>query len=176
MSTPRKGPHEALSPEELAGYLDQQNMAALDSEGPALAWQAHARPGIEARSAGPGVPPEPKPSVPIEPVRETLPTRRETILRGIRHGSVTYCVEIGLRPETGLPAEIFITAPGPDEPNARDHALLQDAATLISLALQYGITTEAMRAIVGHSEDGYASILGAVLEEISRIPRGQPGP
>lgn len=173
MSTPRKGPGEALSPEELAGHLDQQNMAALDSEGPALAWQAHARPGIEARAVGLGVPPEPSPSTPMARMRKTLPTRRKTILRDIRHGGVTYRVEIGLRPETGLPAEVFITAPGPDEPNARDHALLQDAATLISLSLQYGITAEAMRAIVGQSEDGYASILGAVLDEISRMQREQ---
>ena len=127
-------------------------------------------PGPSSTDALPGLACLLRPSLPspIEPVRETLPTRRETILRDIRHGGVTYRVEIGLRPETGLPAEVFITAPGPDKPNARGHALLQDAATLISLALQYGITAEPMRAIVGHSEDGYASVLGGVFEELCR--------
>jgi hypothetical protein len=36
MSTPRKGPGKALSPEELAGHLDQQILSAVGSAGPVL--------------------------------------------------------------------------------------------------------------------------------------------
>jgi hypothetical protein len=167
MSPPRNQP-EALRPDELAGRLDQQILFAVDSEGPVLGRPA--RPGQEMA----GVPSSPRPPIeaeaarPIEPVRQRLQSRRQTVVQEVRHAGMDYILEVSLRPETGQPAEVFISAKPGVTPVATDHALLQDAATVVSLALQCGITAEAMRAIVGQSDEGYASVLGTVLAKLCR--------
>jgi len=144
MSMQRKGPPEALSPEELAGHLDQQNLSAVDSEGPVLGRDPQAGRYIEGSPVNFTSSVESEGKWPTEPARHRLPARRQTIVREIEHHGVAYTVEIGLRPETGRPAEVFVAARDGDKQTASDHALLQDVATLVSLALQCGVPVQSM--------------------------------
>lgn len=83
--------------------------------------------------------------------------------------------EIGNQPVTAtigydddlVPFEVFLDTPK----TAPMSELARDTALLISLALQYGIPVEVMRAGVGRSEDGRPHTLaGEALDALARFP------
>lgn len=95
--------------------------------------------------------------------RTRLPNRRSALVSTLRHMSADYEVTVGLHP-TGEPAEIFIDA---NKPGSQVAQLAQDVAVLISLALQFGVPLETMRAAMARDHLGQpGSIAGAALDHL----------
>jgi hypothetical protein len=161
-----------LSPDRLAGHLDQASLAVVDSEGPVLgprpAGDEVDAPALDAAThalVDLGRPPAPS--------RRRLPDRRQTICLDIVHDGVRYAVDFGLHPQDGKVSEIFVAGPSDAD---HDDALLQDLAAIVSLALQSGITAEALLGIVGRRSaepgaEAFASVIGATLEQAAKINR-----
>jgi len=73
--------------------------------------------------------------------RQRLPNRRPHCTEHIEHGGQRYYATVGFYPETGQPGELFVSAA---KVGAQIDDLIGDAATAISVALQYGVTATAM--------------------------------
>jgi hypothetical protein len=158
-----------LSPDQLAGHLDQAQLATTDSEGVALGRSDLVNTDV--------------PSPPLSdaaqaliqspaPTRQRLPDRRQTIGLTLAHEGVDYEVDFGLAPDSGTVREIFIDAP----PSAAvDRTLIHDAVAIISMALQSGISAASLMSIVGFKlgepGNGFASILGVALGEAVKLDR-----
>ena len=82
------------------------------------------------------------------PERQRLPNRRDNRIETLEIAGQTFTACIGFDPETGQPREIFLN--GGKEGSQVD-ALLSDAATVISIALQYGVPIQALAKSVGRS-------------------------
>ena len=84
------------------------------------------------------------------PARTRLPNRRPSHVETLEVGGqiITGCV--GFDPATGLPCEVFLN--GGKEGSQVD-AMLADAATIISVALQYGVPVAALAKSVGRAPD-----------------------
>ena len=78
--------------------------------------------------------------------RARLPARRPSIIETLEVAGQTFEACIGFSPETGQPCEIFLDAPKRD---SMFGAMLADAATCISVALQYGVPIHALAKSVG---------------------------
>ena len=73
--------------------------------------------------------------------RERLPTRRENETETLEVGGQTFEACVGFDPETGQPAEVFLT--GGKEGSDFD-AILSDAAVVISVALRHDVSPAAL--------------------------------
>lgn len=82
------------------------------------------------------------------PVRQRLPNRRECHTETLDVAGQTFKACIGFDPETGTPRELFLN--GGKEGSQFD-GMLSDAATVISVALQFGIPPAAFRRSMGRS-------------------------
>ena len=82
--------------------------------------------------------------IPVE--RHLLPNRRECHTETLEMARQEFTACIGFDPETGQPRELFLD--GGKEGSQVD-ALLSDAATAISIALQYGVPPAALVKSVG---------------------------
>ncbi len=82
--------------------------------------------------------------------RQRLPNRRSSHIETLEAAGQTFTAWIGFDPETGQPREIFLN--GGKEGSQVD-ALLSDAATCISVALQFGIPIHALAKSVGRAPD-----------------------
>jgi hypothetical protein len=93
--------------------------------------------------------------------RERLPNRRMAITHDLIVGSSTYAATIGLD-RLGRPREIFLSGAKSGSDAA---AILADCAVALSVALQSGVSAEAMAISVGRAGDPPApiSIIGAAL-------------
>ena len=80
------------------------------------------------------------------PARARLPDRRPSHLETLEVGGQTFEACIGFDPTTGQPCEVFLN--GGKEGSQFD-AMLADAATIISVALQYGVPIAALAKSVG---------------------------
>ncbi len=80
--------------------------------------------------------------------RKRLPNRRPSHIETLESAGQTFTACVGFDPETEQPREIFLN--GGKEGSQVD-ALLSDAATIISVALQYGVPPAAFRKSVGRS-------------------------
>ena len=101
-------------------------------------------------------------------IRRTLPQRRCAETFTIIHRNQPVTITIGFFSSGDL-GEVFISTgkTGADLQN-----IAHDAAVTISLALQHGVGIEAIRhAVTRCSDDSPASILGAVVDALSRISR-----
>ena len=78
--------------------------------------------------------------------RARLPNRRPNHLETLEVNGQTFEVCVGFDPETGRPREVFLN--GGKEGSDFD-AMLADAATVISVALQYGVPAEALVKSIG---------------------------
>ena len=78
--------------------------------------------------------------------RTRLPNRRECHIETLEVTGQTFSCCIGFDPETGQPRELFLN--GGKEGSQVD-ALLSDAATAISIALQYGVPPSALAKSIG---------------------------
>ena len=82
----------------------------------------------------------------VESVRSRLPNRRPSHLETLQVDGQTIAACIGFDPATGQPREVFLN--GGKEGSQFD-AMLADAATIISVALQYGVPVAALAKSVG---------------------------
>jgi hypothetical protein len=108
--------------------------------------------------------------------RKPLPTRRPSITRQVFWGQHELTVTIGIRPEDGAAAEVFVnSAKGGDM-----QAALADGSVLISVALQHGIAPAALAKSLGRvpvpggpkGATQPASPVGAILEAIiAEVPQ-----
>ena len=96
------------------------------------------------------------------PERQRLPDRRPSHLETLEVGgqSITAC--IGFDPATDQPCEVFLN--GGKEGSQFD-AMLADAATIISVALQYGVPVAALAKSVGRAPN--ASTMPGSLDQLA---------
>ena len=78
--------------------------------------------------------------------RTRLPTRRECHIETLEVAGQSFTACIGFDPETGQPRELFLDG---GKQGSQVDALLSDAATAISIALQYGVPPAALVKSVG---------------------------
>ena len=78
--------------------------------------------------------------------RQRLPNRRECHIEVLDVAGQSFTACIGFDPDTGQPRELFLN--GGKEGSQVD-ALLSDAATAISIALQYGVPPSALAKSIG---------------------------
>ena len=97
-------------------------------------------------------------------IRRTLPQRRAAETFNLRFWNQLFTVTIGFYAD-GTPGEVFIDG-GKTGQDIQSTA--RDAAVVLSLALQHGVSPETIRHAVtrGASEEP-ASILGAVVDSIT---------
>ena len=84
------------------------------------------------------------------PRRRRLPNRRDSRIETLEVAGQTFEACVGLCPETGQPREVFLN--GRREGSQFD-AMLADAATCISVALQFGVPIHALAKSVGRAPD-----------------------
>ena len=101
--------------------------------------------------------------------RERLPTRRPQTTVEVAHGSSVFTVGIGALPG-GRVAEIFVSG---SKAGSELDALLNDAAVLASIALQYGAPLDTLARAMGRHGDktAPASALGAILDAAAKDGR-----
>lgn len=98
--------------------------------------------------------------------RQRLSHRRAHELLDFEHGGHRYTAGIG-RFDDGRLAEVFINAPG--RVGSGIEAMARDAATVASIALQYGAPAETIRRALTRNTDATASgPLGAVLDRLAQ--------
>lgn len=78
--------------------------------------------------------------------RKKLPNRRPCCIETLEVAGQPFTACIGFDPETGQPKELFLN--GGKEGSQFD-GMLSDAATTISVALQYGIPAKALAKSIG---------------------------
>ena len=84
----------------------------------------------------------------MTPARARLPNRRPSHLETLEVGGQVITACIGFDPATNRPCEVFLN--GGKEGSQVD-AMLADAATVISVALQYGVPLDALAKSVGRA-------------------------
>lgn len=77
-----------------------------------------------------------------EPPRWKLPDRRPMVVHEVDVDGTTFRIGVGLQPKTFEPREVFIVGPKPGSPLA---LICEDAAVLISVALQHGLTPASLQ-------------------------------
>lgn len=113
-------------------------------------------------------------------VHHRLPNRRPNLTASVDHNGATIAVSAGLDPATGRLAEIFITA---GKEGSETRHVLEDAAVIVSLALQHGIPLDALARSLSRVSDGPlpvnagdaqpktvpASMIGAAIDAVRRM-------
>ena len=101
-------------------------------------------------------------------IRRPLPQRRASETFDLRFWNQSFTVTVGFYPD-GTPGEVFIDG-GKTGQDIQSTA--RDAAVVLSLALQHGTATETLRhAVTRNGSGSAASILGAVVDVLSKFPR-----
>ncbi len=86
----------------------------------------------------------------MTPERTHLPNRRPSHIETLDVAGQEFTACIGFDPATGRPCEIFLDATKRD---SMFGAMLADAATVISIALQYSVPIDSLRKSVGRAAD-----------------------
>lgn len=98
--------------------------------------------------------------------RRRLPDRRSAFALELEHGGHRYRAHVGFYPN-GVLGEVFIDAA---KQNSSLDALGADAAILISLLLQQGVTPEEIGHALRRTPSGEpASLMGAVVDELATV-------
>lgn len=98
--------------------------------------------------------------------RKRLPQRRAHQLIDFDHDGHRYTAGVGYF-DDGRLAEVFINVPG--RAGSTIEAVARDAATVASIALQYGAPAETLRRALTRNTDGSAGgPLGAVLDLVTK--------
>jgi hypothetical protein len=99
--------------------------------------------------------------------RRLLPNRRRARASSLHHRDILYRAHVGFF-EDGKPAELFI--------NAQKHcdsaldAFASDAAILVSLLLQHGVSVAEIGHSIKRNRDGSpASVIGAAIDLIAEV-------
>jgi hypothetical protein len=102
-------------------------------------------------------------------MRRILPQRRRAETFTVVHWNQPFVVTVGFF-DDGTPGEVFVDS---RKTGGDVEAIARDAAVAISLALQHGAAVETLQhAITRNSNGSSASILGAVVDCLSAIARG----
>ena len=102
-------------------------------------------------------------------IRRTLPQRRAAETFDMRFWNQPFTVTVGFYAD-GAPGEVFVDG-GKSGQDIQSTA--RDAAVVLSLALQHGVTIEVIRHAVTRNGAGEAaSILGAIADRLPAIARG----
>ena len=116
--------------------------------------------------------------------RKRLPNRRPSHTESLEVAGQTITATVGFDPETARPSEVFLS--GGKAGSALD-SLLADAAVVISVALQHGVTAKALAKSIGRLPEGPvapadldqcppavvpASPIGAALDLVSSFEGG----
>ena len=80
------------------------------------------------------------------PHRHRLPNRRPSHTEALEVAGQTFTATVGFDPEDGCPRELFLTA---GKEGSVINAMLADAAVVISVALQHGISAQALAKSIG---------------------------
>ena len=86
--------------------------------------------------------------------RTRLPNRRPAVTETLEAGGQCFTATIGFDPATGQPRELFLSA---GREGSLIGSLLADAAVIVSITLQHGITAEALAKSVGRLPAGPAA-------------------
>ena len=78
--------------------------------------------------------------------RRRLPNRRPSLKQSLEAGGQAVTADIGFDPETGQPRELFLVA---GKEGSMLNALLADAAVIVSVALQSGVSAAALAKSLG---------------------------
>ncbi len=85
------------------------------------------------------------------PHRRRLPTRRPAITEEMEVAGQRFVASVGFCPETGRPLVQFLDG---GKAGSNSDALLADTAVAISVALQHGISAQALAKSFGRLPDG----------------------
>ena len=96
------------------------------------------------------------------PARARLPNRRPSHVETLDVAGQSITASIGFDPATNQPCEVFLN--GGKEGSQVD-AMLADAATIISVALQYGVPVAALAKSVGRAPN--ASTMPGSLDQLN---------
>ena len=96
------------------------------------------------------------------PARARLPNRRPSYVETLDVAGQSITASIGFDPATDRPCEVFLN--GGKEGSQVD-AMLADAATIISVALQYGVPIAALAKSVGRAPN--ASTMPGSLDQLN---------
>lgn len=98
------------------------------------------------------------------PVRERLPHRRPNSTVPVEAGGIEAYATLGFN-EEGRPAEIFLRPRPGVKAGSPVEFLIDDIAVILSIAIQHGLSPEALAGSLGRNDDGSpSSIVGAALE------------
>ncbi len=78
--------------------------------------------------------------------RKRLPNRRPSHTETLEVAGQTFMATVGFDPEDGRPREVFLAA---GKEGSLINAMLADAAVAISVALQHGVTAQALAKSIG---------------------------
>lgn len=108
----------------------------------------------------------------MTPTRSRLPNRRPNHLETLEVDGQVITACVGFDPATGQPREVFLN--GGKEGSQFD-AMLADAATIISVALQYGVPVVALAKSVGRIPN--AATTPSALDQLNtgRLPTSALG-
>jgi hypothetical protein len=96
--------------------------------------------------------------------RERLPNRRQRESVEFRHAGLDFTLGAGFYPD-GRIGEIFLSSHKPGSPI---EAIARDAAIMASLALQFGVPLDTIRAALTRDHDGGpATLIGAALDTLA---------
>lgn len=103
-------------------------------------------------------------------IRRRLPNRRAAVTHDLEVDDRRYQASIGFD-ELGRPRELFLTGP---KAGSNMAVVLADLAVAVSVALQHGVTAEAMALSVGRSGSPpvATSVVGAALDLLAAYERG----
>ncbi len=99
--------------------------------------------------------------------RARLPNRRPSHTEALEVDGQTFEATVGFDPESGQPREIFLS--GGKQGSMMD-SLLNDAAVIISVALQHGISAAALVKSVGRVPSGMAAPADLDRVQPGRVP------
>ena len=117
------------------------------------------------------------------PHRQRLPNRRPSHTETLEVAGQTFTATVGFDPQNDQPRELFLTA---GKEGSLMNAMLADAAIVISVALQHGVSAKALAKSVGRLPESPvtparldqaspaaapASPIGAVLDLIRKLER-----
>ena len=94
--------------------------------------------------------------------RQHLPNRRRAVTFDVKPGGATYSVGIGLYDDNRL-GEVFLSGSKTGSDMA---SLINDAAVLVSITLQYGTPVSVLRAMGQHGDQAPATVIGCALDRL----------
>ena len=104
--------------------------------------------------------------------RKRLPNRRPSHTETLKVGGQTFTATVGFDPETDRPYEVFLTA---GKEGSLINAMLADAAVVISVALQHGVSAQSLAKSIGRLPEGPVTPADLDRTQSARLPASPIG-